>query len=364
MSAPSTTSFTQSGVALFTPEEIHELMRVEFERAKRYGYAVACMMIMVDRLEQLHAVHGYEAKMEIIDSVIGVVKKETRASDFIGCLVGDRVLALFPHTDPGVAGFLAERLLAGARKLVFDVGGRTLRITISIGLSHNRHPDAGCFETLVQVAEEGLNVADAGGGDRYVETELYQLYEARRARHPVPLERPSSLEDGGRAFMGGSVDEERRTEEASAPEAKPRVEDLLRQDAGGGMYRARLKEILAEEDDLEVAVQRLAEEILAETEEEARARDDQRPQSKEEQYLREIDILERRVNKLNESLGMTEEELNRVRRMKGIDPGISSIYREVQGLSFEDPKSALKLELMERIFEANLDLRGRRGEAG
>src|SRR4029079_18191876 len=48
---------------------------------------------------------------------------------------------------------------------------------------------------------------------------------------------------------------------------------------------------------------------------------------------RQIDMLERRIQKLTDILGITEEELKRVAAMKGIDLGVSSIYRTVQGLS-------------------------------
>ena len=41
----------------------------------------------------------------------------------------------------------------------------------------------------MRVAEEGLSVADQGGGDRYVETELYQLFEKKRKKEELAKER-------------------------------------------------------------------------------------------------------------------------------------------------------------------------------
>ena len=71
---------------------------------------------------------------------------------------------------------------------------------------------------------------------------------------------------------------------------------------------------------------------------------------------REVDNLQRRIKKLNESLATTEHKLQQVAALKNIDAGISSIYREVQGLSAADSHVGKKKELMAEIFRANLQL--------
>ena len=342
----STVGFTKSGQPLFTPEEVRKLMHVEFERAQRYGYPIACMMIQVDRIDHLHTVHGYESKEEVLRKVVDLVKRETRASDFLGCMVDDRLLAVVPHTHPEAAGFLAKRLLKGARALHFQSGAGTVRISLSIGLSHNRHPGALSFETLVRVAEEGLAVADAGGGDRCVETELYQLYENRR---DPSRPGPSGLLGARLADIEGDED-----------------------------YRRKLLALVQKDGDLEAAAAQLAEEIISralrDVEAERARTAAQAPPSPalptapgslepeaEAHYKREIELLQRRIAKLTQSLGLTEQELARLRSLKDLDPGLESIYRTVQGLGNEDLHRELKRELMAKIFEANLDLRRQTG---
>ncbi|MCP3920520.1 MAG: diguanylate cyclase [bacterium] len=330
MSNASTLSFSsKSGTSLFTADEVRQLMRVEFERAKRYTYPIACIMVQVDRLEQIATVHGHESKEEILRSVVDLVRRATRAGDLLGYLVEDRLLALFPHTNAVSVGFLCKRLLEGARQLQFATGAGTIRITLSVGISHNEHPGAISFETLERVAEEGVAVADAAGGDRSVETELYQLYE-QQALHATLDE---TLEDDG--------------------------------------YRTRLENLVAEEGDFERAVAQIAEEIAARVLSEGQQEHElaqvdppaalpgQEGLASDEasEYQREIDKLQRRVAKLTKSLGLTETELGRLRKVKNVDDGLSSIYRDVQGLGDEDLHSVLKKELMAKIFEANLDLR-------
>lgn len=71
---------------------------------------------------------------------------------------------------------------------------------------------------------------------------------------------------------------------------------------------------------------------------------------------REIDLLQRRVGKLTSSLEESEKRMVEIAALKSIDPGISSIYRDVQGLSSEDSMFKKKSVLMEDIFKANLAL--------
>ena len=71
---------------------------------------------------------------------------------------------------------------------------------------------------------------------------------------------------------------------------------------------------------------------------------------------REVDTLQRRIKKLTENLDQTEHRLQAVAAMKNIDGGISSLYREVQGVSLSDMQAGKKKELMAELFKANLKL--------
>jgi diguanylate cyclase (GGDEF)-like protein len=331
----STISFTKNGPALFSAEEVRHLMSVEFERARRHSYPITCMMMMVDRLFDLHTVHGFESKSTVMNGMVSLLKKETRTSDFLGCLIDDRLIALFPHTNAESARFLAKRILDGARTIEFGMGRQTIRITASIGLSHNLDRGAQSFETLLRVAEEGLTVADAGGGDRYVETELYQLYETQLNKGKGT---PSALES-----IAGV--EHPVPEPVSAPESAPQPEVV---------------KVPPTAEEVSAAAARLSEEMIELAIVEAREQSEQELLTKEEAYKREIEILQRRLTKLSSTLDLTEEELDRVRQMKVGDDGIRSIYSDVQGLRGDDVDSKAKHELIRKIFEANLELQKRK----
>lgn len=156
--------------SLFSLAQIQHLMRVEFNRATRYGYPIACLMLGIDRLGPLRDMHGYDTKEEIVAAVAELLRTATRGSDFLGRLGDDRLLAVVPHTNRAGLVVMAQRLIEGARALRFEGGGVTMSITVSIGGSLQEPGGEGTpfFDALLQSAEDALFEAQAGDGNTFV----------------------------------------------------------------------------------------------------------------------------------------------------------------------------------------------------
>jgi len=82
-------------------------------------------------------------------------------------------------------------------------------------------------------------------------------------------------------------------------------------------------------------------------------------QAKESAYQREIDLLERRLRKVQGLLDLREQELRRLLAAGKIDDGLRSIYTHVEGLDPNSPMAETKREMMAAIFEANRELQAR-----
>jgi len=232
---------------------------------------------------------------------------------------------------------MARRVLAEARNLGLECDGRPMRVTISAGGAHNQRRENVTFEVMLEVAEEGNEVAQRGGGDRYVHSELYDFFEKKRAQSAPTAALP-----------------------VAAPEAAPI--DLGDISALIGDKIRELFGLSSEETGLVTHIER---EVTAQLLRELKHLQVEGPpeggdQVDQEEFQRKIDILERRISKLTDKLGTTEEQLQNVLRSKNIDPGLASIYSTVQGLSADEASGELKRELMSKIFEANLELRRKR----
>lgn len=321
------------GSGLFSPRETEQLMRVEFERSGRHGLPLVCLLIGVDRLGTLQDLYGRETREEILAASLAALRRVTREHDLLCALQDDRIVALFPHSQPELGARLARKLLDAAREMRFEREGRSLRISLSIGVAHNRHRDAISFDTLVAVAEEGLAVADAAGGDRFVETELYQLVEQqRRAREQQAL----------------------RTGAAPAAQTAAAVpaEPAQRAPGLGDTLLDVLSAMGVRVDDPDRLDKHSLTQLLF------RLQDERAPKEHGDlaEERRKNDILERRIGKLVAQLGVTESELQRIALLKNVDLGIASIYREPQGLGAESHVQR-KREMMTEIFTANFQMK-------
>jgi diguanylate cyclase (GGDEF)-like protein len=343
-------AFSDTGGDLFSAAEVQQLMRIEFNRAHRYHYPLACLMIAVDRLQHLQDLYGYASKREIQTAVIRLLRTQTRASDLLGCMVDDRLLVVIPHATPQGAKALAQRCLMAARGMSFDSGGPQLRVTLTVGVSNIQSLTDVTFNSLVHMAEMGVSIGSAAGGDRFIEwREVQQEVAALRQEVSVHSKvvgavRPESIE----IAEAGAVEFPQQPEPEPAPALIPLAQsDEALQNALQSLFLRFLNGKVSMED-LQDEVFSAFAHRLAQVRDEAMHVDSDKAS--------QIDILERRLTKLSNQLGITEQELVRVAKMKNIDLGISSIYRSVQGISGGDDQYELKKSLMSKIFKANLDL--------
>jgi len=77
------------------------------------------------------------------------------------------------------------------------------------------------------------------------------------------------------------------------------------------------------------------------------------------ELLQSLDVLARRERKLERALHDARAALAYVSGLEHVDAGIASIYRQVQGLAQDDPRREQKAGALVKIFQANLELRGR-----
>jgi len=332
--------FSDAQQGLFSPAEIQHLMRIEFDRATRYDYPIALMLCEVDRLDSLHDLYGYESREEILHAVFTLLRSMTRESDFLGTFLGDRILALFPHTPGKAAQTLAGRFLRGSRKLKFESDGRSIRATLSIGIGFFEPGKPVAFDQWVDSAEEALAYAIEAGGDRFVQRET--------AASLIQSLREDLEAESDRLALGLPA-------EAMEPlAALPRIEDLPEVDLAtriGTLFDA----VRASAPTLDLG--RLQEDVLNAARECIVVARDRALTELVIEHENQITNLESRVNKLKELLDATETELRQIAERKGLDPGVASIYRSVQGLEEGEKDFERKKEMLVLLFEANMDLR-------
>lgn len=308
-------SFSGDREGLFSAEEVKRLMLAECERATRYRYPVTAMRIAIDRLDQLGDLYGFESRFAILSEVTRVIRRNTRESDFLGYKIGGTFHAIFPHTERSAGPALARRLLLDASKLLFDEGAAQVRVSLSIGIAYR---DAGTDVVLDELTRQtgaAIELAMARGGGRFEvhvppESILDSLPNIARDKQDLDRQLEALLDEKMHAFF------------ESMGQTMP--------DFGG-----RDREVLA------LAVEKM----------------EAAHQQMREEHSHQVLQLQRRLNRMSDSLAEAEGHMRRNLANLQVDTGVASIYRSVQGLADIGEDLELKKEMMAKIFEANMELR-------
>jgi GGDEF domain-containing protein len=301
------------------------VMRVEFHRARTQRYPICCLMVAIDGLAAIIEKDGWKGKDAAMRRAYDALKYVCKERGFFGMAVmsGDRIMAVFPHTEPVRLSELGNALVERSRTLATVT-------TVSIGASHNLLAETNSsFEGLVEMAGRALYLATEAKGDRYVmwreaEAEIDGLRAALEARKQSFVAEQQLLEDEA-SEIGGLQQAELVDKIQRIFGSVPRTPDIDK-------LQAQIVELAVKE--LYTERRKAVELQMAE-------------------HQRQTDQLEKRIAKLTSILGVTEEELRRVMAMKNIDPGVASIFRTVQGLSAEDAQAETKKALMSEIFKQN-----------
>jgi diguanylate cyclase (GGDEF)-like protein len=153
--------------ALFSQAQILHLMKNEFARSRRHGIPLGCVLMQVDRLQQLVDLHGASLRTAVRQAISGLVREKTRGADLLGATNDDRYMLVLPHTTLDQTRIVADRLRSVFSELEIAVDGRELALSLSAGISAGDQQTL-FFDSLVGQAEAALEYAMQNGGNQVV----------------------------------------------------------------------------------------------------------------------------------------------------------------------------------------------------
>ncbi len=200
--------------ALYNPKFLRLKVQEEQQRILRYGNSLSILLVDVDDFREVARAHGPEVADRVLRQVGGVLRRWSRAVDFvarvgeddrgaeeggsgssrIGLAGGprDRFLVLSPNTlEPG-ALILAERLRRAVIEMVMEpVAGRTLQVTVSIGVATCEGKEGPLLEEVIRRAEQAVLWAKKLGKNRVVTwSELKEILVSRPQSRFVSRQNP------------------------------------------------------------------------------------------------------------------------------------------------------------------------------
>ncbi len=139
----------------------------EFRRARRYRRPMALLLLDLDHFKRVNDTWGHFAGDEALKALCDVCLGSLRSSDMLGRLGGEEFAVLLPETGVHDACGTGERIRQLVEQLEVDWHGRTIRMTVSIGVATIEQSDPDIY-SLMRRADLALYTAKDVGRNRVV----------------------------------------------------------------------------------------------------------------------------------------------------------------------------------------------------
>jgi diguanylate cyclase (GGDEF)-like protein len=147
-----------------------ERIRVDPDALARLGRGPYCIVVVdIDRFKQINDVHGHLLGDRALRAVGDAVSASVRDGDVAVRYGGEEFLLVLPGTLPAGAAEVAERVRRSVEAI-----GLPFRVTVSAGVAMG-DPLRDTPEQVFQRADQALYRAKAGGRDRVVVDDTFQL---------------------------------------------------------------------------------------------------------------------------------------------------------------------------------------------
>lgn len=178
-------SFTDALTAVHNRRYFEHRCSIEISQARRYGHALACLLIDIDHFKSVNDRYGHPAGDAVLKGVATVIRQQLRPSDTLARFGGEEFVVLLPLTDVAGAADVAERIRVQLEGASFTVSeDLQLNVTASLGLAMlplEALPEshAGTEATaLVSAADQALYQAKSAGRNCVVLNEPAQMGQA------------------------------------------------------------------------------------------------------------------------------------------------------------------------------------------
>ncbi|HPS57354.1 MAG TPA: diguanylate cyclase [Spirochaetota bacterium] len=160
-----TMAVTDELTGLFNRRYFMSRLNQEFERVKRYESIFTFIMIDIDYFKKINDTHGHLAGDCVLRNAADIMKKSLRISDTVGRIGGEEFAILLPETEIEYGVEIAERLRKKIDESEMEFECKTLKLTISAGISDSDTNDL-TVDSVLNRADVALYEVKENGRNR------------------------------------------------------------------------------------------------------------------------------------------------------------------------------------------------------
>ncbi len=159
-------AFVDDATDVYNARYLLEALDREVRRSERYGSELSILFIDLDRFKLVNDNHGHLVGTSVLRQLSRLLTQSVRQVDTVARYGGDEFTILLSDTGERGARVIAERIRKWVADTPFEAeGGRTLRLTCSLGLS--TYPAHGrTREALLDAADKAMYRAKSQGRNR------------------------------------------------------------------------------------------------------------------------------------------------------------------------------------------------------
>jgi diguanylate cyclase (GGDEF)-like protein len=132
-------------------------------RSAKTGQPLCLIMADLDHFKVINDTHGHVTGDKVLTEVAARIRAALREFDVVGRFGGEEFVIMLENTSHHTAQLIAERVRSRIGTEPINVGGKSLRLTISQGLSVRRDGDDS--QSLLSRADAAMYKAKQGGRD-------------------------------------------------------------------------------------------------------------------------------------------------------------------------------------------------------
>ena len=157
---------------VFNRRRFDETLEAQLAQARRYRRSGALLIVDVDHFKRVNDEFGHAAGDEALRAVARLLASNLRATDTLGRdaaglvarLGGDEFALLLPETDAAGAEAVAGRLVEAVAAEPLELGGKPVRLGVSVGAATFGEGEFPSAEELLAAADRAMYVVKAAGG--------------------------------------------------------------------------------------------------------------------------------------------------------------------------------------------------------
>ncbi len=155
-------AITDGLTQLFIHRYFQRRLDQELKRARRYGSSLTLTMLDIDHFKNFNDTYGHQVGDQVLKVVAELLSKNVRDVDIVSRYGGEEFTVISPEKTSDDFCVAAERLRKSIEDFPFEVDGKPVRITISLGIA--AFPgDAEEKHELIEKADMALYQAKESG---------------------------------------------------------------------------------------------------------------------------------------------------------------------------------------------------------